>query len=330
MLKYLKEGTQLMHIYIQFITPSQLISPVNGYTCRIISKQNIKNFGFESIKELHQKYPEFPLICEELSLSRSNKAKKEHLKGHNTKVKNNKLKKERLKYVPKQCPKCGDFIPFDKRKNKFCSRTCANSKIRTEEKNKNLSETMKLYCKKIGKKERVFLEYECTCCKITIFRHKESISGLYSCSNKTCIKFLKSKLIEKNKTAASCSKGGKSSAKKQVRRSKQEIELYNLLSMHFSNITHNESIVNGWDADILLHDHKIAILWNGPWHYREMGFSSHSLKQVVNRDCIKIQEFESIGWNVLIYEDRYWTPIEAMIDILLEARGRIERPWTSL
>jgi len=45
-------------------------------------------------------------------------------------------------------------------------------------------------------------------------------------------------------------------------------------------------------------------------------FCNHSLSQVVNRDCIKIQGFENIGWEVKIYQDNQWTPEEAMIDIL--------------
>jgi len=105
------------------------------------------------------------------------------------------------------------------------------------------------------------------------------------------------------------------------RRSKSEKLLYNLCNKHF-NVTHNQQIANGWDADILLHDYKIAILWNGPWHYKEMGFSNHSLKQVVNRDCKKIIEFEKLGWEVLIYEDDKWTPEIALVDILIRVGGR--------
>ena len=30
------------------------------------------------------------------------------------------------------------------------------------------------------------------------------------------------------------------------------------------------SIFNGWDADIILTDLKIAILWNGKWHYEKL------------------------------------------------------------
>jgi hypothetical protein len=100
-----------------------------------------------------------------------------------------------------------------------------------------------------------------------------------------------------------------------IKRSKQEIELFDLCDNFFENVTSNEKIANGWDADILLKDHKIAILWNGPWHYREMNFGNHSLKQVQNRDKIKIEEFEKIGWKVLTYEDRYYSPLDAFIDI---------------
>lgn len=61
-----------------------------------------------------------------------------------------------------------------------------------------------------------------------------------------------------------------------------------------------------------------------------MGFSKHSLSQVVNRDCIKIQEFENIGWKVKIYQDNQWTPQEALIDVLLGAGSRFELLISSL
>lgn len=54
-----------INIYGKFAHYDCLISPVNGYTCRKISTQNIKNFGFSSVKELHQTYPHFPLACQE-------------------------------------------------------------------------------------------------------------------------------------------------------------------------------------------------------------------------------------------------------------------------
>lgn len=89
---------------------------------------------------------------------------------------------------------------------------------------------------------------------------------------------------------------------------------------HF-NVSHNIPIANGWDADILLNDYKIAILWNGPWHYKEMNIGNHSLKQVVSRDILKIIEFEKIGWNILIYQDNQFTPETALVDILLKIKN---------
>jgi hypothetical protein len=103
-----------------------------------------------------------------------------------------------------------------------------------------------------------------------------------------------------------------------TKRSKQEIELYNLCKDHFGEtaVTNNEKIFNGWDADILIYDHRIAILWNGPWHYKEMGFSNHSLKQVQNRDIIKIKEIYAMGWTPIVFEDRYYTPKSAFTNLL--------------
>ena len=46
---------------------------------------------------------------------------------------------------------------------------------------------------------------------------------------------------------------------------------------------------------------KIAVLWNGKWHYESIG--GHSVKQVQNRDKIKIKEIEKIGWIAYIIKD---------------------------
>lgn len=49
-----------------------------------------------------------------------------------------------------------------------------------------------------------------------------------------------------------------------LRRSKNEIEFCKLCEEYFDNVKHNESIFNGWDADIIIEDIKFAVLWNGP------------------------------------------------------------------
>ena len=100
----------------------------------------------------------------------------------------------------------------------------------------------------------------------------------------------------------------------EVKTSKDEIELYNLCKSHFHDVTHNKSIVDGWDADIIINDHHL-IFWNGPWHYKDLNIRNHSLLQVQTRDCIKLNKFLDLGYDVLIYEDRYFSAKEAFEDI---------------
>lgn len=49
-----------------FIFHDKLISPITGYTTRKINVQNIKKFGFHSVEELNELWPNFPLVCQEL------------------------------------------------------------------------------------------------------------------------------------------------------------------------------------------------------------------------------------------------------------------------
>ena len=87
-----------------------------------------------------------------------------------------------------------------------------------------------------------------------------------------------------------------------LRRSKNEIEFCKLCEEYFNNVKHNESIFNGWDADIIIEDIKFAVLWNGPWHYKQIT-KSHSVKQIQNRDKIKVKEIEECGWTPYIIKD---------------------------
>jgi len=320
-----------MSIYEQYVSEDCLISPINGYTCKRINRQNIKQFGFNSIKELHEKFPDFPLICDKLYqkyLTHTKNSEKfishiENTKKENEKQRKIKLEKEYNTYRenPKKCLKCNNNIPFEKRNNNYCSRKCSNSRIWTEEdklkKSKAYKNSEKCAAQVENQKEKfkkTMIDIICYCGKknIKVSPNTYNSEKSYSCSNEVCKKTLKTMNMRKS---------GKASAAKRCKRSKLEVKLFNLLCNYFDNITHNDPIANGWDADILLHDYKIAILWNGPWHYKEMGFSNHSLSQVVNRDCIKIMEFEKIGWSVIIYEDNVWTPETAMIDIIFNIKS---------
>lgn len=112
------------------------------------------------------------------------------------------------------------------------------------------------------------------------------------------------------------SRNGRKSASHRVKRSRDEIKLFGLCFDHFKNVTHNEILYDGWDADIIIHDTKTAILWNGPWHYRQMEHKKYSLLQVQNRDKFKTKLFEANGWKVIIFEDRHYTPFTAFAALL--------------
>lgn len=112
------------------------------------------------------------------------------------------------------------------------------------------------------------------------------------------------------------SSAGRRSAACTVRRSKDEIALYDMCYKAFKNVSHNSVIVDGWDADIIIEDFKLAVLWNGPWHYTQMPHRNHSLSQVQNRDRIKVRKLTAVGYTVVIYEDRHYTPMTAFNDIV--------------
>jgi hypothetical protein len=217
-----------------------------------------------------------------------------------------------MKIILKNCPKCGkEFNAYNKWRGelKTCSRSCANSRgPRTEEFKQKVKDKL------TGQIRAKFKETQCIVCNC--------LTG--SNRRKTCSNTCRDKLI-----VAGGSKGGKRSATKQVRRSKQEIELYQLCKSEW-NVTHNVPIVDGWDADIILNEYKVAILWNGPWHYKQMPFNNHSLKQVQNRDRIKKQTLEAKGWKVIVFDDSVDTPSSAFNEIKLVVLGGIEPPTNGL
>jgi hypothetical protein len=94
----------------------------------------------------------------------------------------------------------------------------------------------------------------------------------------------------------------KKSVQSQSRRSKNETYFSKLCKQNFNNILLNKPIFNGWDADVILVDYKIAILWNGNWHYKKLT-KKHSLLQTQNRDKIKIGEILKEGYFPYIIKD---------------------------
>lgn len=96
---------------------------------------------------------------------------------------------------------------------------------------------------------------------------------------------------------------GNKSVISQNRRSKNEIYFAELCKKHFTSIKTNEPQFNNWDADVIVEDFKIAVLWNGNWHYQSIS-KNISLAQVQARDKIKIKEIIKCGYSPYVIEDR--------------------------
>ena len=166
---------------------------------------------------------------------------------------------------------------------KFCSRSCANKRTLSQESKDKIAASLR--------KEKMYIEKVCPKCE-NIYKTTK-IKQIY-CSTKCNNHFKGNKELAK--------KAGLKSVTSQNRRSKNEIAFAKLCKENFSNVALNEPIFNGWDADIILNDLKIAILWNGKWHYEKITHK-HSLSQVQNRDKIKLKEIVSKGYTPYIIKD---------------------------
>ena len=198
-----------------------------------------------------------------------------------------------------ECKNCGKLT-----KSKFCSKSCAATynnkqrKPRSEESIQKTKDSLILYysqnksyriCKVCGKK----------------YVYNQGINTKLVCS-KECSKYLRDHRNEflSKETKLKLSEAGRKSASVQgeSRRSKNEKYFCELCEKYFKRVTHNECIFNGWDADIIIHDIKFAILWNGPWHYKKIK-SNSSLSQIQNRDNIKVKEIVQFGYTPYIIKD---------------------------
>ena len=231
---------------------------------------------------------------------------------------------------PDKCFFCEEEMPYKaqafRSERKFCSKSCSvkfNNKKRLESKSfyqKGLTkDCLCSICSKnikIGKNANSKLA-KCDECKIFTPKKTEKIAFCNCCGKefKTYTNLCCSKDCASKRKKQGSSLGGRNSASKIIKRSKDEINLFQLCKDYFKDVRHNEIIKDGWDADIIIDNYNIAILWNGPWHYKQLSLKNHSLSQVQNRDKIKIQVLTSVGWKVLVFEDRFYNPTEAFEEI---------------
>lgn len=191
------------------------------------------------------------------------------------------------------CEKCGK--PFSKdltltQRNKltrlFCSRKCANSHIQTEETKRKISQTLK-------KNVKVAIIKTCKNCGNPIGRKSTYCIKCF----KKCMEYSKE---TREKLRIAGLKAANVNADK--KRSRNEIDFYNKCCEKFKSVRHNVAVFNGWDADIIIDDFAIAVLWNGAWHYKQIK-KKQSLPQIQTRDIIKIQEIKSCGYIPYVIKD---------------------------
>lgn len=178
-----------------------------------------------------------------------------------------------------------------KKEKYYCSRSCANKREHTEETKNKISYSIldKFKDKQPIIKKCIFCEKE--------FQLKKSKKQIL-CS-RSCV------TSQNNKILGIASIAGKRSAEVQgeTRRSKNEKYFAELCNSYFVNVETNKPIFNGWDADVIIHDIKTAVLWNGNWHFKKIT-KKHSVKQVQNRDEIKKGEIIKFGYIPFVIEDR--------------------------
>lgn len=212
---------------------------------------------------------------------------------------------------PNICLHCGKVIELNGKKpsvvkqKKFCDSSCA---AQFNNAGRQRSETSKEKTRHALQSLRV--ERKCVQCGTVFFT-------LFNSTNTLCRKCGKHRPIHtkiceecgknyqttvKGQRLCSLSCAGKRSVVQQKRRSKNEIYFADLCSQKFDNVLTNENIFNGWDADIIIPDYKIAILWNGNWHHKKLS-RKHSLIAVQNRDRIKINEIRKRNYTPFVIDD---------------------------
>ena len=187
-----------------------------------------------------------------------------------------------------KCQKCNIEHNGSFGSGKYCSRSCANSRVHSYKTKNKIKDSL------LGKGNKNIVK-KCEICFIEMNLPFKRRTRRF-CSKRCAGKY--KAFIDKDKFR----KLGILAANKRALRSKNEIYFYELCLNHFKNVTHNEQFFNNWDADIIIHSLKIAILWNGIWHYKKV-CSSHSLKQVQSRDKIKIKEIIKYGYTPYIIKD---------------------------
>jgi hypothetical protein len=209
--------------------------------------------------------------------------------GDATKLKWDLVKLEYLNR-PNRCAHCHEALPYDKRRNKYCSNSCSAIERNTGvKKHSCVKEKIRQTAK-----SRHMLKFEAknkkckVCNSILEYARRNRITCSEHC----------------RRTLTNIKKGETRITKKRnnPRRSKNEMLFAELCLQNFGRVLTNEPMFNGWDADVILVEERVAVLWNGIWHFKKIT-KKHSVKQVQTRDKIKIEEIRKAGYVPYVIED---------------------------
>ena len=215
---------------------------------------------------------------------------------------------------PKKCKNCNSIIPYNKRMNNYCGSSCSatiNNKSRigktyilSEEGLKNLVDN--------GKKRRKQLTeyyhtnpdiYEAYIRKIKKFNSKPKKEFICPVCGK--ILLLTESEFKKRKYCGGTCRNKRNNREIYGTRSKAEVYLENKLKEEFPELVMNfndRKLLNGMELDVYIPSLKLAIEWNGIYHYkniRDDGF----FEKVKNKDFMKMTECKKMNIHLYIIKD---------------------------
>lgn len=172
---------------------------------------------------------------------------------------------------------------------RFCSQSCRNTRKLSKETKEKISKTLN---DKYKDREPIVLF--CYYCGEN-FTPKNN-NKTQRCCSISCASSLK--LIENPEKSTRFYRTGMG------KRSKNEIYFAELCQKYFGadKVVTNEKMFDGWDADVIIPDKKVAVAWNGIWHYQKIT-EKHSLKQVQSRDRIKEKIVTNHGYTFVVIKD---------------------------
>lgn len=204
----------------------------------------------------------------------------------------------------KKCEHCNlDFNP-NKKEQKYCSKKCSSDVLN---KDPNL-------CRERGIKSNViqiptngiFLKNSIRICEWCKKDYTPKSQKQKLCSRECSNSFINK---DKEVNFLRSQKGGNNSMLTLNRRGKAEIYFSELCIEYFSKpaITCNEQFFidkNGgkWDADIIIHHLKIAILYNGIFHYKKV-YKDQKLERMIAKDRLKEKIIIDNGYTYYIVKD---------------------------